>query len=90
MTELAGDDGRPGGALLCQIDNPREFVGSTYGELFRSLTLTRQLIPLGLYRRKSENPAWQLPYVSTNPNWLERLDSRDRVFVLRERSSSTG
>ncbi len=86
---MAGDDGRPGGALLCQIDVPEEFVGSTYGDLFRSLTLTRQLIPLGLYRRKSENPAWRLPYVSTNPSWMERLDHRDRVFVLRERDSST-
>ncbi|KAK9831914.1 hypothetical protein WJX84_009658 [Apatococcus fuscideae] len=89
MAEMAGDDGRPGGALLCQIDVPEEFVGSTYGDLFRSLTLTRQLIPLGLYRRKSENPAWRLPYVSTNPSWMERLDHRDRVFVLRERDSST-
>ncbi len=85
LTEFAGDDGRAGGALLRQIDLPPEMVGRTYGELVQRLTLHRKLVPLGLYRRKSENSAWRLQYVATNPPWHERLEISDRVFVLRER-----
>lgn len=85
LTEFAGDDGRPGGALLRQIALPPEMIGHTYGELVQRLTLQRKLVPLGLYRRKSENAAWRLQYVYTNPTWSERLEVSDRVFVLRER-----
>ncbi|KAL3142086.1 hypothetical protein ABBQ32_004709 [Trebouxia sp. C0010 RCD-2024] len=85
LTEFAGDDGRPGGALLRQIALPQEMIGHTYGELVQRLTLHRRLVPLGLYRRKSENAAWRLQYVYTNPTWSERLEVSDRVFVLRER-----
>lgn len=85
LTEFAGDDGRAGGALLRQIDLPPEMVGRTYGELVQRLTLHRKLVPLALYRRKSENSAWRLQYVATNPPWHERLEISDRVFVLRER-----
>ncbi|BDA48910.1 probable potassium channel subfamily T member 2 at N-terminal half [Coccomyxa sp. Obi] len=85
MTELAGDDGRAGGALLRQVDVGEDMVGRTYGELFAQLALQQRLIPLGLYRRKSENPAWRLNYTVTNPPWHERLEPADKVFVLRER-----
>ena len=85
LAELAGDDGRPGGALLRQVDVPPDLVGATYGALFARLATRRQLIPLGLYRRKSENPTWRLAYVVTNPPAGERLEKGDRVFVLRER-----
>lgn len=85
LTEFAGDDGRAGGALLRQIALPPEMVGRTYGELVQRLTLHRKLVPLGLYRRKSENGAWRLKYVATNPPWHERLEVSDQVFVLRER-----
>ena len=85
MTELAGDDGRPGGALLRQVDVPPDLVGRTYGDLFTRLAARRQLVPLGLYRRKSENPTWRLWYVVTNPPAGEVLEAGDRVFVLRER-----
>ncbi len=62
-------------------------AGRTYAELVTRLTLGRQLIPLGLYRRKTENPSWRLHYVVTNPPPTEVLQASDRVFVLRERSS---
>jgi len=35
--------------------------------------------------RKSENPAWRLSFVVTNPPWHERLEENDKVYVLRER-----
>lgn len=71
MEELAGDDGRAGGAQLRQLPLPEGMAGKTYGELFASMTLTRKLLPLGLYRRKSENPAWRLFYVRSFflPSW---------------------
>ncbi|KAK9826205.1 hypothetical protein WJX81_007538 [Elliptochloris bilobata] len=83
MTELAGDDGRPGGALLRQVEVPAALVGRTYGDLFAYLVLQRQLVPLGLYRKKPENPAWRLSYVQTNPPAQERVLASDRAFVLR-------
>ena len=39
-------------------------------------------------RRKSENPAWRLHYVVTNPPWGEPLEPHDRVFVLREKGGA--
>lgn len=84
MTELAGDDGRPGGALLRSIHLPDEFVGRPYGELVSHLVLYEGIIPLGLYRRKSENPLWRMGFVSTNPNSKEVLESTDHVIVLRQ------
>ena len=68
-----------------QVDVGEDMVGRTYGELFAQLALQQRLIPLGLYRRKSENPAWRLNYTVTNPPWHERLEPADKVFVLRER-----
>ncbi len=85
MTELAGDDGRPGGALLRQVEVPPALAGRTYGELVAHLALELQLVPLGLYRKKPENPAWRLSYVQTNPPAGERVLASDRVFVLRSR-----
>ena len=85
MTELAGDDGRPGGALLRQVDVPAALVGRTYGDLVAHLVLQRQLVPLGLFRKKPENPAWRLSYVQTNPPAGERVLASDRAFVLRTR-----
>ena len=51
MTELAGDDGRAGGAMLQQLDVPTDLIGLPYGDLFARLALARRVIPLGLYRR---------------------------------------
>lgn len=85
MAELAGDDGRPGGAALRSVPVPPQLVGATYGSLFARFAGRRRLVPLGLYRRKSENATWRLSYVVTNPPPGTRLERGDRVFVLRER-----
>ena len=85
MAELAGDDGRPGGAALRSVPVPPQLVGATYGSLFAHFAGRRRLVPLGLYRRKSENATWRLSYVVTNPPPGTRLERGDRVFVLRER-----
>lgn len=39
LAELAGDDGRAGGAMLHQVPVPLPFVGRTYGELVTALLL---------------------------------------------------
>ena len=41
-----------------------------------------QVIPLGLFRPKAENPFWRLNYVAANPAWSDVVDVADRVFVL--------
>ncbi|GIM15032.1 hypothetical protein Vretimale_17907, partial [Volvox reticuliferus] len=82
MSELCGDDGRPHGTPLRQLPVPRELAGRPYRELFDTL-VSHGSVPLGLYRSKSENPAWRLHYVSTNPAWEEIVSSDDKVFVLR-------
>ena len=88
MNELAGDDGRPGGACLRQVAVPADLVGARYGDLVARLALRRQLVAVGLYRRKSENATWRLSYVVTNPGPRTRLERGDRVFVLRERGGA--
>ena len=74
--------------MLRQIPLPPEMVGRSYGELVTRLTLHRKLVPLGLYRRKSENAAWRLRFVVTNPPAQERLEPEDQIFVLRERGGA--
>ena len=51
-----------------------------------------QVLPLGLFRPKAENPFWRLNYVSTHPAWADIVEAGDRVFVLRpaEGGSSMG
>lgn len=88
MTELAGDNEQPGGALFRQIPLPEGFEGRKYGDLVTYLALKRRLVPLGLYRCKSENPAWKLPYAMVSPPEGEILEITDRIFVLRERGGS--
>ncbi|CAD7696797.1 unnamed protein product [Ostreobium quekettii] len=88
MTELAGDNEQPGGALLKQIPLPDGLEGKTYGELVHYMALKRRFVPLGLYRKKSENAAWTLPYVMVNPPQDEELEATDRVFILRERGGT--
>lgn len=89
LAELSGGTGA-GGALLRLLPLPRGLVGATYGELFEAVALGRGALCLGLYRRKSENPATRLSYVVTNPPWSEVLEASDRVYVLRERTASAG
>lgn len=88
LAELSGDveHGCGGGAALQQEAVPAALVGRPYGELFLHLALSRQLVCLGLYRRKSENPGTRLSYVVCNPQYGELLEATDRVFVLRPRA----
>jgi predicted RNA methylase len=90
LAELSGDkeEGPNGGAALQQVPVPLELVGRAYGELFMHLALSRKLVCMGLYRRKSENPGTRLSYVVCNPPWGEALEATDRVFVLRPRTDA--
>ncbi len=90
LAELCGDveHGCGGGAVLQQLAVPAGLVGRPYGEAFMHLALSSQLLCLGLYRRKSENPGTRLSYVVCNPQWEEPLESTDRFFVLRPRATS--
>jgi voltage-gated potassium channel Kch len=71
------------GAMLLQKRLPRGWAGRTFGELFASLTLSSGEIPIGLYRKKTENPATRLSYVMTLPPRREILQPTDRLFVIR-------
>jgi hypothetical protein len=88
LAELSGDvsHGCGSGAALQQLAVPPALVGRPYGEAFMHLALNRQLLCLGLYRRKSENPGTRLSYVVCNPLWSEALEATDRIFVLRPRT----
>ncbi|KAF8071241.1 Kcnt2 [Scenedesmus sp. PABB004] len=87
MTELAGDDGRPGGAMLRQLPVPPHLVGCTYRELVAALLSAPapqdRHVALGLLRRKAENRAWRLPFVATHPDPDTVLQITDAVFVIR-------
>lgn len=84
MSELCGTSR---GLMLVQFNVPELFVGRTYAELFQHMTLRKCMIPLGLYRRKVENPAWRLQYVVTNPPGDELLLPGDKVYIIRDGSA---
>ncbi len=83
LSELAGDDGRAGGAALQQLPVPVHLAGKGYGQLVEYLLRDVGVVPLGLFRYKRENPAWRLQYVVCNPGADEAVVGSDRVFVLR-------
>jgi hypothetical protein len=90
LTELTGDDGRPGGAMLQLVPVPPHLVGHSYSQLVthlvtRGVSAGGPLLPLGLLRRKSENRGWRLPYVTPHPRPDVVLDIADGVYVLRQR-----
>jgi hypothetical protein len=84
---LAGDDGRPGGAMLQQQAVPSHLVGCCYQELVSHYVghpdPRQRYIPVGLLRKKAENRAWRLPYVATHPRAETLLQATDLVFVIR-------
>lgn len=74
--------GDPRGAVLRQIPVPPNMLGRQYSELFRNLTLSHGLVPLGLYRAKGgANGA--LSFVHTAPPPDTILKEGDKVFLLR-------
>lgn len=87
LSTAAGDDGRPGGAMLQCLPVPQHLVGATYGELVRHFLTSpaphMRHVPLGLMRRKAENRAWRLPYVAAHPDPATVLSLSDSVFVIR-------
>lgn len=86
MAGFTGDvnSGHVGGPLLSQIPLPPGFENKKYIDLVSYFILERGLIPLGLYRRKHENPAWILRYVVINPSPSSTLLADDLVYVVRE------
>ena len=86
LGELSGDcsKGPCNGASLQQIQLPVGMAGRTYGDLYRVLALTKDVVCLGLYRRKTENLGTRLSYVVANPPSYEKLEATDKVFILRE------
>lgn len=86
LSELTGDVGskKAGGPLLVQVPLPKDFVSREYQELVAYYIVERGLLPIGLYRRKFENPAWLLRYVVVNPHPDTILDVDDIVYVIRE------
>ena len=76
------------GAMLVQVAVPSTMAGRTFGECFSALALSRGIIPIGLYRRKLENPATRLSYVMTLPPPDEIIEKTDKFYILRRRSIS--
>jgi hypothetical protein len=84
-----GGGGGGGGADIRYLENahlthmrvPTAYVGRRYGDLFIELVLTRNMLPLALYRSNTVHHA-PLPYVVTNPPPAMRLSEEDRLMVL--------
>lgn len=89
ITELTSSGNDKRNPLMDQIALPLGFEGETYMDLVIYLMLEKKMIPLGLYRKKSENVAWRLSYVVTNPPMDEILEPSDRVFIIRENTEFT-
>ena len=72
------------GAMLIQLPLFPGMAGKTFAECFTSLAITKEMIVIGLYRKKIENPATRLSYVMTLPPRDEILQKTDRLFVIRK------
>eukprot|EP01064_Diplonema_japonicum_P001559 TRINITY_DN11028_c0_g1_i1.p1 TRINITY_DN11028_c0_g1~~TRINITY_DN11028_c0_g1_i1.p1 ORF type:complete len:1457 (+),score=340.47 TRINITY_DN11028_c0_g1_i1:79-4449(+) len=71
------------GSFLGSVPVPDILVGSTYGELFYSMSLKSEMIPLGLYRAPGADSKSPLPYVYTNPPKNTVVKANDHVYVLQ-------
>jgi voltage-gated potassium channel Kch len=87
LGELCGDFSEQTGAMLVQLPLPPGMAGKTFGECFTSLAISKQMIVIGLYRKKLENPATRLSYVMTLPPRSEILQNTDRLFVIRNQAN---
>eukprot|EP00744_Colponema_vietnamica_P004998 GILI01007381.1.p1 GENE.GILI01007381.1~~GILI01007381.1.p1 ORF type:complete len:1097 (+),score=258.72 GILI01007381.1:466-3291(+) len=68
---------------LFQMQVPRAFVGLTFRELYASLSIQRDIVPLGIYRQKKKSkgdPSKR--YVITCPEPDTVMRSSDILFVL--------
>lgn len=87
LGELCGDFTKNTGAMLVQLPLPPGMAGKTFAECFTSLAICKEMIVIGLYRKKIENPATRLSYVMTLPPREEVLQKTDKLFVIRRRIS---
>jgi len=60
-----------------QIPIPSEMKGKSYGALFLFLSISYNIIPIGLYRAYDEDP-----FVFTNPAKDVLLNENDKIYVL--------
>ena len=68
---------------LCYISVPDEFVGLTFGSLFKDLMCKFGILAIGLFREEINTPLGnRLPFVYTNPLSSALLRATDRVYVL--------
>ena len=71
------------GSFLGCIAVPEILINKTYGELFYSMALKMEMIPLGLYRGPGGASKSPLPYVFTNPTKTTIVRENDLVYVLQ-------
>ena len=89
LAQMCGETMSGGrGAALRLVQVPIEYTGRTYGDLFRDFIVRRDLICIGLYRRKSENVATRLSYVVATPPGGVVLEATDRAYVVAKEESS--
>ncbi|KAA0156007.1 hypothetical protein FNF29_01425 [Cafeteria roenbergensis] len=77
-------DAGPGVTEYCrviQMQVPLPYVNRLYRDLFMELVLTRNILPIALYRSNAVHSA-VLPYVIANPKPTTQLHPEDRLFVL--------
>lgn len=73
------------GAMLIQLPLPPSMAGKTFAECFTSFAISKEILIIGLYRKKIENPATRLSYVMTLPPRSEILQKTDKLFAIRRR-----
>ena len=74
------DGGGPNRLQLRRV--PKALAGSTYSVLFDALVNEQQLLPLGLFRVRTDKFDKAIEYVMTNPPKETKISSKDRVYVI--------
>ncbi|KAK9763051.1 hypothetical protein K7432_010629 [Basidiobolus ranarum] len=70
-------------SYLCLDPLPEGFMGKSWLDLYRKLTLSGGIIPVGILRAPNPDFGNQLPFVFTNPVPSVLLKPGDQIYVLR-------
>lgn len=77
----ADADERRRRSYAVQVPVPRDFTGTTYGDLLHHLLFGYDMLPIGLYRY-GKNLGNALPFVLTNPPAHTGVAPEDLVYVI--------
>jgi hypothetical protein len=70
------------------ISVPAEFIGKTFGQLYKSFAVSRGIIPIGILRNEiAQCYKNKMPFVLSNPPWSFILKDLDYIYLIGPKAS---